>query len=82
MLAGYTKVPSDYTGKVYLEGQVAAQIEQLFDLREENKELRKQITYLQEELASAEDKLMECTEHFTNKIDELETLIGELDSWD
>jgi hypothetical protein len=24
MLAGYTKVPSDYTGKVYLEGQIAA----------------------------------------------------------
>jgi hypothetical protein len=23
MLAGYTNVPSDYTGKVYLEGQVA-----------------------------------------------------------
>jgi hypothetical protein len=36
MLAGYTKVPSDYTGKVYLEGQIAAlehEIQQLKSLQ-------------------------------------------------
>lgn len=34
--------------------------EVIYELREENKRLRGQITYLQEELASVEDELDKC----------------------
>lgn len=46
--------------------------EKIFDLNEEIKRLRNQVTYLQEELAAAEDHIMEITQRFENRVEDLE----------
>ena len=51
--------------------------EKIFELNGEIKRLRNQVTYLQEELASAEDKIMEITDRFENRVEELEQQIGD-----
>lgn len=51
--------------------------EKIFELNEEIKRLRNQVTYLQEELASAEDKIMEITDRFESRVVELEQQIGD-----
>lgn len=48
----------------------------LYELRQENKYLRNQITYLQEELASAEDAKDIEVAKLKFKIEELENYIG------
>lgn len=51
--------------------------EKIFELMEENKRLRNQVTYLQEELASVEDALNEQVETLQGRIEELEILLGD-----
>ena len=51
--------------------------EKIFELMEENKRLRNQVTYLQEELASVEDALNEQVETLQGRIEELEYQLGE-----
>ncbi len=51
--------------------------EKIFELQQENIRLRKQITYLQEELSSAEDDLFRSSAHFEIKIEELERQLGD-----
>jgi len=46
--------------------------EKIFELNEEIKRLRNQVTYLQEELAMAEDTIMEITQRFENRVEDLE----------
>lgn len=53
----------------YLTDQNA---EELYDLHQENIELRSQITYLQEHLYIAEDEIDKITERLESKIAELE----------
>lgn len=50
--------------------------EKIFELNQEISRLRSQITYLQEELYVAEDKISEITERFESKILELEQQLG------
>lgn len=42
--------------------KLALKDDEIFELNEEIKKLRNQVTYLQEELASAEDALMESSQ--------------------
>jgi predicted nucleic acid-binding Zn-ribbon protein len=51
--------------------------EKIFELNEEIKRLRNQVTYLQEELAMAEDKIMEITQRFENRVEDLERQVGD-----
>jgi len=55
------------------------QREKIYDLQQEIIRLRGQITYLQEELASAEDELSNSTYKFERKISELEQYLGSRD---
>ena len=48
------------------------QVEKIYELNQEIIRLRGQITYLQEELASVEDKVSKITDRYENKIAELE----------
>jgi uncharacterized protein YlxW (UPF0749 family) len=53
-----------------------AQAEKIFELQQEIIRLRGQITYLQEELASAEDTLYNTTGQLEDKIIQLEQYLG------
>jgi len=55
------------------------QREKIYDLQQEIIRLRGQITYLQEELASAEDAMSDSTDKFKRKISELEQYLGSRD---
>lgn len=50
--------------------------EKIFELKQEIARLRNQVTYLQEELASAEDDIMEMTQRFENRVQDLELQLG------
>jgi predicted nucleic acid-binding Zn-ribbon protein len=51
--------------------------EQIFELQQENIELRRQITYLQEQLYQAEDELDKVSEGFKGTIEKLEQQLGD-----
>lgn len=51
--------------------------EQIFELRQENARLRNQITYLQEQLALAEDEVMNLSTRSKMRIEELERQLGD-----
>lgn len=53
------------------------QREKIFDLEQEIVRLRGQITYLQEELSSAEDEVARVTNRFEYQIDRLEQELGD-----
>ena len=53
------------------------QREKIFELEQEIVRLRGQITYLQEELSSAEDELVRVTNRFEYRIDRLEQELGD-----
>ena len=53
------------------------QREKLFELEQEIVRLRGQITYLQEELSSAEDEVARVTNRFEYQIDRLEQELGD-----
>ena len=50
--------------------------EKLFELWQENIRLRGQITYLQEQLAEAEDQMSSQSARFADKIADLENQLG------
>ena len=56
--------------------QLAAKDDKIFELNEEIKRLRNQVTYLQEELASVEDDLMAARQQYENRIADLEQQLG------
>lgn len=60
-----------------IELQLELKDEKIFELNQEIARLRNQVTYLQEELASAEDKIMEITNRFESRVEELEFQIGD-----
>jgi predicted nucleic acid-binding Zn-ribbon protein len=51
--------------------------EKIFELQRENASLRGQITYLQEQLYSAEDEIAKITERYENEIADLEGQLGD-----
>jgi predicted nucleic acid-binding Zn-ribbon protein len=53
------------------------QREKIFELEQEIVRLRGQITYLQEELSSAEDEVARVTNRFEYQIDRLEQDLGD-----
>lgn len=56
--------------------QLAAKDDKIFELNEEIKRLRNQVTYLQEELASVEDDLMAARQQYEHRIEDLELQLG------
>lgn len=52
--------------------------ETIFELQQENIRLRGQITYLQEELSSAEDELDKAADIYKKRVAELEQLISKI----
>lgn len=59
-----------------IELQLERKDEKIFELNQEIARLRNQVTYLQEELASAEDKIMEITQRFESRVEDLEFQVG------
>lgn len=52
--------------------QLAAKDDKIFELNEQIKKLRNQVTYLQEELASTEDKLTDTCASYESHIEDLQ----------
>lgn len=59
-----------------IELQLERKDEKIFELKQEIARLRNQVTYLQEELASAEDSIMEITQRCENRVQDLELQLG------
>lgn len=59
-----------------IELQLERKDDKIFELNQEIARLRNQVTYLQEELASAEDKIMEMTQRFESRVEDLEFQVG------
>lgn len=59
-----------------IELQLERKDEKIFELKQEIARLRNQVTYLQEELASAEDSIMEITQRSENRVQDLELQLG------
>lgn len=59
-----------------IELQLERKDEKIFELKQEIARLRNQVTYLQEELASAEDTIMEITQRSENRVQDLELQLG------
>lgn len=59
-----------------IAAQLAAKDDKIFELNELIKQLRNQVTYLQEELASVEDELMAARQQYENRIADLEQQLG------
>ena len=53
------------------------QTEKIYELQQENRYLRGQITYLQEQLSSVEDDLDKARDRYEDRIAELEQQLGD-----
>ena len=53
------------------------QTEKIYELQQENRHLRGQITYLQEQLSSVEDDLDKARDRYEDRIAELEQQLGD-----
>jgi len=60
-----------------ITAQLSAKDDKIFELNELIKQLRNQVTYLQEELASVEDELMAARQQYENRIEDLEQQLGD-----
>lgn len=59
-----------------ITAQLSVKDDKIFELNELIKQLRNQVTYLQEELASVEDELMAARQQYENRIADLEQQLG------